>query len=71
MIYRSPSQDREQFESFSSAFEEVLFNLSNEKPLFKVILGDFNPRSSSWWCDDITTTEELSIDYLTSQYGLH
>ena len=71
VIYRSPSQDREQFESFSSAFEEVLFNLSNEKPLFKVIVGDFNARSSSWWCDDITTTEGLSIDYLTSQYGLY
>ena len=71
VVYRSPSQDREQFENFSSAFEEVLFYLFDSKPCFKIILGDLNARSSSWWCEDATTTEGVSIDYLTSQYGLY
>ena len=71
VVYRSPSQDSNEFEYFSSAFEEILQDLSKKKSSFKVILGDFNARSSSWWCDDVTTPEGISLDYLTSQYGLY
>ena len=37
---------------------------------FTVIVGDFNVRSTTWWSDDITTTESTSnIEALTSYHG--
>ena len=34
-----------------------------------VITGDFNARSSYWWCKDINTTEGLKLFSLTSLNG--
>ena len=50
VIYRSPSQSINEFDSF-------FLTLNNRKPALSIITGDFNARSQSWWSNDINTTE--------------
>ena len=45
VIYRSPSQDSFQFETFLSNFKKVLSGTTSWNFLFTIILGDFNARS--------------------------
>ena len=58
-IYRSPSQSTDEFESFLLNFEQLLDDVSQCRPSLSIITGDFNPRSVSWWSNDISTTEGL------------
>ena len=48
-IYRSPSQNNEEFESFCTNFDILLSNINEEIPICSIITGDFNARSSNWW----------------------
>ena len=52
-LYRSPSQNSEEFESFLTNFEHLLSDINARKPSVSVILGDFNARSTFWWSSDI------------------
>ena len=52
VIYRSPSQSSNQFELFSSKLKNLLSNINKRKPFLSVVTGDFNARSSSWWCNE-------------------
>ena len=45
VLYRSPSQTND----FLSNFEKLPQELDALNPDFSIILGDFNPRSKSWW----------------------
>ena len=47
VIYRSPSQTKNEFESFLSNFQKILNEVNNNKPSLSVITGDFNSRCSS------------------------
>ena len=53
VIYRSPSQNNRDFDSFLLNFEQFLSDISTRTPTVFIITGDFNVRSSSWWSDDI------------------
>ena len=48
VIYRSPSQNNREFDSFLLNFEQLLSDISTRKPTVSIITGDFNARSSSW-----------------------
>ena len=54
VIYQSPSQSTDDFDSFLSNFENFLNDISNRKPSLSVITSNFNSRSSSWWSKDTT-----------------
>ena len=41
----------------------------SQNPHFILVTGDFNVRSSSWWKDDLTTSEFNQVDTNTSFYG--
>ena len=60
-LYRSPSQNSEEFESFLTNFEHLLSDINARKPSVSVILGDFNVRSTSWWSNDIDSLEGTSF----------
>ena len=53
-VYRSPRQNRDEFEDFCTKFDLLMSNINNEFPLCSVITGDFNARCSRWWKNDIT-----------------
>ena len=38
---------------------------------FRLILGDFNCRSNSWWKGDISTKEGIDLESVSSSHGLH
>ena len=68
-IYRSPSQNCDEFDNFCLNFESVLNQINNEIPLCSVVTGDFNARCSKWWKNDITNYFGTEIDTLTSSAG--
>ena len=66
VIYRSPSQTNDEFGLFLSNLEKLFSDINKLKPSLSVVTGDFNARSSSWWSDDISTTEGTNLFSLTS-----
>ena len=69
VIYRSPSQNNNEFNLFLSNLEWLLCDINKRKPYLSIITGDFNARSSSWWPKDIDTTKGLKLFSLTSSNG--
>ena len=70
VLHRSPSQTDNEFHDFQYNFEKLLNQVKQFCSSF-VILGDFSARSKSWWPEDLTTSEGLVIDSLTTSYGLN
>ena len=66
VIYRSPSQNNSEFDSFLSNLERLLRDISKCNPTVSVIAGDFTARSSSWWSEDINTSVGTKLYSLTS-----
>ena len=48
-LYRSPSQGREELESFYTDFDLFLSNINDLSPACSIITDDFNVRSTKWW----------------------
>ena len=69
-VYRSPSQNSDEFESFLSNFEFLLQDISNRNLYLTLLLGDYNARNTNWWHHDITTTEKIQLETTTTIYGL-
>ena len=69
VIYRSPSQNNSEFNSFLSYLEQLLRDISECKLTVSVITGHFNGRSLSWWSRDINTSEGTKLYSLTSSNG--
>ena len=69
VIYCSPSQSTDEFESFLLNFEQLLDDVSQCRPSLSVITSDFNARSVSWWSNDINTTEGLKLSLMSSSVG--
>ena len=65
-IYRSPSQNNEEFENFCVNFDLLLSNINEEIPICSIITRDFNARSSNWWKNDINKSVGQELDSLTS-----
>ena len=40
-------------------FQKLLNDINNRKPSLSVLTGDFNPKCSSQWFNDVITTEGL------------
>ena len=59
-LYRYPSQSQDDFA-----------NLVQKNPFLVVATGDFNAKSSNWFCQDKTNFEVDAIENLTTQFGLH
>ena len=61
VIYRSPSRNNSEFDSFLSNLEQLVRDISKCKLTVSVIIGDFNARSSSWRSEDINTSEGTKL----------
>ena len=71
VIYRSPSQSREEFDLFLDQFEHLISMIKQENPYSVIITGDFNCRSPLWWPDDIGNVEGELFEPLASSLDLH
>ena len=69
LIYRSPCQSSEEFDTFLSNFESLLDHIANGNLFVSIIIGDFNARSNNWCSSDKTTYECKKLESLTSQCG--
>ena len=70
VCYRSPSQDSNEFDTFSQKWEETVININNCSPTAAIFIGDFNVKNSAWWDADITDPEGREIQNLATQHGL-
>ena len=69
-VYRSPSQNSDEFESFLSNFKFLLQDIYNRNPYLTLLPGDYDARNTKWWHHDITTTEGIQLETTTTIYGL-
>ena len=70
-LYRSPSQSQDNFATFSDNFEMTPDLVSKKNPFLLVVLGDFNAKLSQWHDKDSSTSEGISVENITLQFGLH
>ena len=69
LIYRSPSQSSEEFQTFLTNFKLLLDNIANQNPFANINIGDFNARSKNWRSSDKATYEGKKLESLTSKSG--
>ena len=65
-LCRSPSQTQDEFDIFLRIFEQFIGNIITKNPLFILIIGDFNIRSTNWWKNDLSTSEGIQFDLLAA-----
>ena len=71
VIYRSPSQNRVEFDYFLNQFEHLINVIKQESPYSVIVTGDFNCRSPLWWPDDISNIKGELFESLASNLDLH
>ena len=69
-IYRSPSQNSEQFENFINRLSRSLNDMQKERPHLTIITGDFNCQSSQWWAHDVEEPEGMALEELIETNNL-
>ena len=69
-LHRSPSQSKDEFESFADNLELNLDSVALRNPYLIVILGEFNAQTKRWYHLGKTTCEVTRTDGITSQFGL-
>ena len=70
VLYRSPSQSQDDFETFLKIFEINLDTILASNTFLIVFLGEFNVKSNLWCKSGKTSYEGSKIDSITSQFGL-
>ena len=66
-LYRSCSQNKDDFETFLENLELHFDHKAEKIPFVMIFLGDFK----SWYTNDSTNFEGSKIDFLTSSFGFH
>ena len=69
--YRSPSQNKDDFETFLEILELNFDHMVEKSPFMMAVLGGFNAKSKSWYINDSTNFECSKIDFLTFSFGFH
>ena len=71
VLYISPSQSQDEFETFSDSFEMTLYILVQKNPFLMTTIGVFNAKSKNWYSQDKTSFEGKTIESITSHFGLY
>ena len=71
VLYRSPSQSSDEFESFPKNLEPTLDRAMQNTLYMMVLLGDFNVKCTNWYKHDKTNFEGIAIENISSQCGLY
>ena len=67
----SPSQNQDEFDSFSKNLEITLVKLALNNPFMLVVIGDLNTKSKPWYPLDRATYDGNIMETITSHFGLH
>ena len=60
VVYLSPSQSWDDFGYFSlKSSDQVITDMNLNIPVFRLVLGDFNCTSNSWWDGNISPKEGI------------
>ena len=70
VLYRSPTQSSDEFESFSKNLELTLDRVIQNTPDMMVLLRDFNATCTNWYTHDKTNFEGIAIEDISFQCGL-
>lgn len=65
-LHHSPSQNYDDFLIFLKTCQTLLSGISQECPKFNIIMGDFDPMSTTWWYVDKASLEGMQIEASTS-----
>ena len=68
-LYWSPNQSKDEFDQFPLNLEQLMSDRMSQNPHFILVTGDLNVRSS-FWKNDLKTSESDQIDVITLSYGL-
>ena len=60
-LYRSSSQNKDDFQAFIDNLERNLETLAQRNPFLMVVLGNFNAKSEYWCSQDSTNFEGITI----------
>ena len=69
-LYRSRSQNQDDFQAFIDNIEINLETLAQRNPFLTVVIGDFNAKLKNWCSKDSNNFEGITIENVTSQFGL-
>ena len=70
-LYRTLSQNSQQFEPFIHRLQEAFEKMKAENPHCVVLTRDFNCRSSIWWTGDTEQPEGIALKELIETNSLH
>ena len=62
VLYRSPSQSQDVFESFYENFERTLHNLAQNNPFLLVAIGDLNAKSTKWCANNQIVLKAIKLN---------
>ena len=62
VLYRSPNQSQDVFESFYENFERTSDNLAQNNPFLLVAIGDFNAKSTNWCVNDQLDLKAIKLN---------
>ena len=68
-LCRSPSQNREQFQSFCDSLDILMNNSKSLNPAISIITGDFNGKFSKWYSFDTSDNIGKELDTITWTVG--
>ena len=68
-MYRSSIQNQNEFKNVCTNFDILFRNINHELSLCSIVAGDFNPRCSRWWKNDIINLQGQELDSLTLSAG--
>ena len=69
-LYRSPSQNQDDFQAFIDNLEMNLETLAQRNPFLMVVIGDCNAKSKHQCSQDSNNFKVIIIENVTSQFGL-
>ena len=68
-LYRSPNQNHEELENFSSNLDLFLSNINDNHPTCSILIDDFSAKNSKWWNSDKSNTVGIEQDNVTTSAG--
>ena len=69
-LYRSPSQNMEEFGMFVKNLDLNIELIFTKNPCLTVVIGYFNVKSHNWYKGDKTKASGTKLEIMTSHYGL-